>query len=375
MRWLMPDGSLEPVRCGASNRCDWCAMFAALEAALVLKLDAQLEQPTVGLTTTTRREGHLLADLRLAEQKLWRNLRTGRRVGAHGRRKRGEERFPAYKELRYCGFLEWTTGDGSRADGVRRPHIHHLTKGIPADDPRLEPISLTDVPRSHPFVRERKWIEPSETTTLLELHVSELWHAITGDAFQVECRPLRTPAGAIAYLALHHHKKRQAPPAGFTGRRLRPSKGYYAQPIAELRQLARELAYDQRVAMAARKVIGIELFHADAPAEWETDAQLTRALVEGLRSLARDPIPIQYGLEVPHGYTKEAHERERQELVERTKAALARIHAEEPPLLVRVQEREEVDEQTGALTRTATAVLGPVEARPPKRERKLAAAA
>src|SRR4051794_28224175 len=27
IRWLMPDGTLEPVRCGASNRCDYCAMF------------------------------------------------------------------------------------------------------------------------------------------------------------------------------------------------------------------------------------------------------------------------------------------------------------------------------------------------------------
>lgn len=338
-------------------------MFAALESALMLRLDAGFEQPTVGLTTTTRRPGFPLDELRKAERKLWRSLRTGRRPDARGPRRRGEERFPVYEGLRYCGFLEWTTGEGTHAGGERRPHVHHLTKGIPADDLRLEPLPLEEVPRSHPFVRERKRIRPGETTTLLELQVSQLWHSITGDAFRVECRPLRTPAGAIAYLALHHHKKKQAPPPGFTGRRLRPSKGYYAQPVAELRQLARELAGQQRVAMAAKKALAIELFGADPPDEWETDAQLTRAIVEGLRSLAQEPIPIQYGLEAPDGYTHEAREAEHQELIQRTIAALDRIRSQEPPELVRVREREHVDEETGEMTRRAVAVLGPVSTR------------
>lgn len=374
IRWLMTDGALEPVRCGASNRCDYCAMFAALEAALVLKLDAQLEQPTVGITTTTRRPGVSLGELRRAEEYLWRSLRTGRQIGARGPRRRDERRFPAFEQLRYCGFLEWTAGDGTHAGGNRRPHLHHLTKGIPAGDPLLNTIPLEDVPADHPFVRERH-VNPGETTTPLELRVSELWHTITGDAFMVEARPLRTPAGAIAYLALHHHKRRQAPPPGFAGRRLRPSRGsdkrpgYYAEPIADLRRLAQKLAAHERVTIAAKRAIGIELYGDEPPAEWETDAALTHALVEALRSLADSPPPLQLSLD---GYTDEQRAAERRELVERTVAELERIRHEDAPVLVRVTERELVDTETGTVTRRALAVLGALEPRQPNVERRAA---
>jgi hypothetical protein len=349
-------------------------MFAALEAALVLKLDAEAEQPTVGLTTTTLRPDTSPAELREAEALLWRALRTGREIGRRGPRRKGERRFPAFKQLQYVGFLEWTTGEGTRSGGERRPHIHHLTKGIPADDPLLEPLPLADVPDGHPLRRGRR-IAPGAMTTPLELRVSELWYAITGDAFVVECRPLRTPAGAIAYLALHHHKKRQAPPLGFSGRRLRPSKGYYAQPIGELRQLARKLAGHERVVIAAKRAIGVELYGDAPPAEWEADAALTSALVHGLRSLTHDPIELQLSLNGGDGYTEEQGKAERQELVERTVAALEEIRQEQPPELVRVAEREFVDEQTGQLTRRATVVLGAVEPRRPRHEAPIKAAA
>jgi hypothetical protein len=36
--------------------------------------------------------------------------------------------------------------------------------------------------------------------------------------------------GVVGYLALHHEKWEQRPPDGWTGRRLRPSKGYFAEP-------------------------------------------------------------------------------------------------------------------------------------------------
>jgi hypothetical protein len=56
--------------------------------------------------------------------------------------------------------------------------------------------------------------------------------------------------GAIAYLALHHHKLEQRPPKGWTGKRFRPSRGYFNRPLPELRAEARELLADRRIERA-----------------------------------------------------------------------------------------------------------------------------
>lgn len=346
IRWLMYDGSLEPVRCGASNRCDYCAMFAALESAVVLGLDAQIRQPEVGITTTTRRPEFPIEELRKAEKMLWRALRKGQRIGAVGRRKKDEPNYEAFPDLQYCGFLEWTTGKGTRSGGHRRPHIHHLVKGIPSDHPLLAEI-FVEGPRGDQV-----------KTTRLEQRVSELWRAITGDAYIVEARPLRTPAGAIAYLALHHNKRSQSPPPGFRGRRLRPSKGYYDLPVAELRQLARKLASQDRVRGAVRRAIAVELEGADAPAQYEADELMMRALCEGLRDLAREPLELQIDI-----WGDTDREAERKELLRRTAGELEKIRAANPPELVRVRERDDVDQATGVTVRRAVAVRGALEPR------------
>lgn len=334
LRWLMYDGSLEPLRCGRSNRCDYCAMLAAIEAALVLSIDAKLNCPTVGLTTTTRDPDFALDALRKAEQALWRQLR----------REAEKEKRP---RLEYCAFLEWTTGKGTRSGGHRRPHLHHLVKGMPVDHPLMEIVEIVDdYGRVHPKPR-------------LELHVSEMWKRYTkGDAWQVEARPLRTPAGAITYLALHHNKRTQAPPLEVGRvRRLRPSKGYYEEPIADLRKLARDLGEDQRVKIAAKRIVARDLYHEED--EREVDSTLTDALVAALRDMAEHPLELQTDL-----FTGDVdHDVERDELVRRTQDALRRIRAERPAELVRVQERERVDEVTGVVVREAVAVIGPLTPR------------
>lgn len=201
--WLYADGSLGFVRCGASNRCDYCAMIAACENAVVLRLDAfEGEFPRVGLTTTTHRRDFGLDELRASEKRLWRWLR--RECG---------------RQVEYCGFVEWTTGRSVRSGGARLPHVHHLVKGLPpADAPALE------------------------------TELSEEWRRWTGGAWVLECRELRTPMGAIAYLVLHHHKREQGPPPGSRHvRRLRSSRGYMTRPIAEYRAEARELLRDERL--------------------------------------------------------------------------------------------------------------------------------
>ncbi|HEY8705186.1 MAG TPA: hypothetical protein VIL98_10555 [Gaiellaceae bacterium] len=189
-------------------------MLSAFENALVVRLDA-LEgrlYPTWSLTTTTAkpwtlvRHVEVMADLNTAEKMLWKWMR--RDLGL---------------PVEYLGFVEFTTGESAR-DGLRRPHKHHLVKGLgrPSDG-RL---------------------------VALESQVSEKWKLYTRGAWRVECRPLRTPMGAVAYLALHHNKLEQNPPEGWKGKRFSPSRGYFERPIAELRAEARALMADERVEAA-----------------------------------------------------------------------------------------------------------------------------
>jgi hypothetical protein len=179
-------------------------MLTACENAVVLRLDAFSGEsfPEIGLTTTTHRPDFEWDLLRECEHNLWRWLR--RQYG---------------RQVAYCGFLEWTTGRSWRSSGRRFPHLHHLVKGIP----RAE-------------LRE------------LEREISTRWRDYTGGAWRVDCRPLYTPMGAIAYLVLHHHKQEQGPPSGTKHvKRLRPSRNYMSRPIAELRVQARELLRDERL--------------------------------------------------------------------------------------------------------------------------------
>jgi hypothetical protein len=173
-------------------------MLTGIENALVVKLDAENGPPCVGMTLTTHRADFPMDRFRTATAQLFKWMRT---------------RW----EVEYLGFLEWTTG--KRTAG-KRPHQHVLLKG------------LEEVPEG------------------LEAEVSERWKRYTGGAWRVEVRELRTPAGAITYLAQHHHKREQAPPPGFKGRRLRPSKGYYSEPIATLRERAKAISRSRAVQAA-----------------------------------------------------------------------------------------------------------------------------
>lgn len=111
-------------------------------------------------------------------------------------------------KVEYCGFVEWTTGDGPRSGGFRRLHSHWLIKAEGLD------------------------------VDAVQAWASAEWCKLTG-AWIVQLAELRTVGGVVGYLALHHEKMEQAPPAGWTGRRLRPSKGYFAQPGEIRRERAR----------------------------------------------------------------------------------------------------------------------------------------
>jgi hypothetical protein len=187
--WLTNDGRYMPVRCGRSNSCAYCAWLASRENTLTVALDAKQSPPTVGVTLTTQRPGFEMDRFRTATAAVFKRLR--RDLGP----------------VEYCGLMEWTTG---RRTPGRRPHMHALVKGVDA-------ASTAEV---HELVRET-------------------WEASTDGAWVVECRPLRSAGGAIAYMVGHHHKSEQAPPEGWSGKRMRPSRGYFHRPVAEIREQAR----------------------------------------------------------------------------------------------------------------------------------------
>ncbi len=373
VRLRMSDGRLEPLPCGKSNRCDYCAYLATVETAVVLELDARICQPTVGITTTTRRPETSMLELRKAEAELWKALREGRRVGGpRGRRKNGDD-VEAFPDLRYCAFLEFTTGQGTHAGGYRRPHLHHLVKGIPADNPLLSPVVLDDEAVAKSLGRN-----VGDTTTELEQRVSALWRVITGDAFVVECQPLRTSAGAVRYLFRHHRKKTQAPPKDFKGRRLRPSKptkhrpGYYELPIKTLRESAKELVRHDRVVKAAKLALGIELGISfddggrPPVSEWDVDQLMTSAIADALTDMARHPAELQ--LDTDGYYSLPA---EKKELVEKVIAKVEKMRAQDPPEFVRVRERPAALDETGEVFYEAVMILAESHEDDPFRPRVL----
>lgn len=229
--WITAAGEFVPARCGATNRCPYCAYLAVVENALVVALDAELGGfPRVGVTLTTADPVHDPARFRLAVADVFKALRA------------------ALGPVEYLGFMEWTTGRGRRSGGHRRAHMHVLVKGLA---PRDAPIA--------------------------EAAVRAAWRL----GSQVEARQLRSVAGATAYLVHHHNKASQAPPAGYTGKRLRPSKGYYAAPVADLRRQAHELLVSKRLRRAASRAVQWE--ELDGAPEELVDRELTAALAAARR--------------------------------------------------------------------------------------------
>jgi hypothetical protein len=193
MAFMHDDGRLTPVPCHCPNRCRWCSWRVALENALVVKTDAEMQLPEIGFTLTTRAATTAPKTFRRDVEQTFKALR----------------RQPWARDARYLGQIEFTTGSGARSGGSRRIHQHGLLKDVARD-------------------------RAADVGELMR----RLWLPRTG-AHRVEAHELHRPAGAIAYLVNHHQKQAQTPPRGWSGKRLRPSKGYYERPIAQLREQAR----------------------------------------------------------------------------------------------------------------------------------------
>ena len=189
---LLPDGRAVGLRSKASNRCPGCARAAAYEAMTMLRIDAETNSaPRYVLTLTSREAVTDSKAYQAACAVFWRAFRR------------------RYGQCEYCGFIEWTTGKAATSGGLRRLHSHWLVK-----------------------------LDQALDLDAVQAWVSDEWRKLTG-AWVVQLAELRTVGGVVGYLALHHEKMEQAPPPGWTGRRLRPSRGYFAVSGREMRSRAR----------------------------------------------------------------------------------------------------------------------------------------
>lgn len=255
------------MRCGAPNRCPYCAWLTATENVLVVGLDAREGvAPTVGMTLTTHRADFGCDRFRQVLKTLFRGLRA------------------QYGSVEYCAMIEWSTGSGGHG---RLMHAHALVKGIDA--------AITHggcgAPSSHELRNRRQ-----RCGRCFECQVSVHWERLTDGAWRVEARELRSAGGAVAYMVGHHHKREQAPPARLRGvKRMRPSQGYYAdaitvavcestgeRPLQRRRRQAREIMREGALNAGALA----QLASTDAPAALRDD------LLDELVAQARDaPAP------------------------------------------------------------------------------------
>jgi len=213
-----------------------------------------------------------------------------------------------WPKVEYCAFVEWTSGTAARSGGRRRVHVHFLVKGLEAKS-------------------------CAEAEQLLR----RVWQGRTG-AHRVEVRELRSAGGATAYLALHHRKRSQGPPPGLRGfRRLRSSQGYFGRPARELRQEARELLADKRFRLTVERRV---------------DEQLIEAGV-GTREMVELPDGGERELSVYRSGASDIWDEVLEEELER---ALERRELDKP-VLVRVRQRDVVDELTGETRRELVEVL------------------
>lgn len=129
--------------------------------------------------------------------------------------------------VEFCGFIEWTTGRGTRSGGARRLHSHWLVKSLTLGAGEVVTRASGKAP-----------CDCADASSCVECWAAAEWSKLTG-AWIVQARELRSVGGVVGYLALHHEKMEQRPPDGWTGRRLRASKGYFGLDGRTRRQRAR----------------------------------------------------------------------------------------------------------------------------------------
>lgn len=183
-------------RCKGVNVCDYCAIQAAHENARMLSLDALDDpQPQLLVILGTRTATTDPEPFYYGRQEVIRALR---------------ERFG--RQVEYVSLCEFTTGKGSHSGGQRRPHWNVFVKGVPLDQ-----------------VEDARAI------------VREVWcRCVDAEPAAQYVEELRDVGAAAQYVAMHFHKRDQAPPEGWRGQRFNASRGYFfGRTRREMRALAR----------------------------------------------------------------------------------------------------------------------------------------
>jgi len=134
----------------------------------------------------------------------------------------------------------------------------------------------------------------------LEHGVRRIWQARTG-AHRVELAELRSSAGAAHYLTNHHSKRSQLPPAGWTGRRYRPTRGYFALPAPERRLRAKEALLHKNLARRVRQTLLADPELVDVDGEQWNEllaadlAQARSIAAQGVTLVRVQEVPVEFG--------------------------------------------------------------------------------
>ncbi len=219
-------GEVVPVRCKATNLCDYCARLAAIETSEMLLLDAMEDAPTLYVVLTAREliekpacRRHL-RQLRLALQARWPDVR-----------------WAVLTEFQKRGAL----------------HLNLMVKGVPGED----------------------------CEEFLE-RITALWCA------RVDALPsgqwadtMTSSIGVVQYLTLHFMKPAQAPPIGWRGHRFSCTRDYLVRPASVMREEARQSLRLKRLLYRGLDLVDAELELAAANAvTWE---------LKSVGKLSRDP--------------------------------------------------------------------------------------
>lgn len=197
--WLLAaSGYLVRGRCGSSNLCEYCLMQELHVIRRALSLDAiETERPEVVAVFGTRTPTLDPAPFYRARSEAMRALKR---------------EFP---DARYACLSEFTTGKGTNAGGLRRPHWNMLLKGVPADG----------------------------AAAARELMVPPWCHHVDALPVAQYVEPLRNDAAFMRYVADHFTKTSQQPPRDSRWKhkqRFNCSRDYYS-PLT--RAEARERAW------------------------------------------------------------------------------------------------------------------------------------
>jgi LysM repeat protein len=227
--------------------CPACGPRRARETGRMLVIDAKAgEAPRYSITLTTRDPATHAEQVRRGMQNVVLGLR--RRFG----------------RAEYFARIEFTTGTAPTSGGHRRIHVHMVVKGEPG------------------------W-------GLAEAHgvIRSAWMARNPGAWRIQLAVLRTVAGALHYLSLHHAKAEQTPPPWWTGRTERVSRGYFSRPQRALREEARARLWAERLAYSTGLSVG--------DARFVVDQELAaRARIRALAATAADErrwVPVSEAIE------------------------------------------------------------------------------